>query len=216
MSGILCPTNLENLIKDYDTFIQGPDNSTVTLSDGYVTPSYRQFAINEFSRAGVLWSNVKIYKKDDMVTKNEIVYIALKDNKSEDPYLYQNSWKALERVGVVEGSGLSAYVTFLIDDFDILESRHVTSIVSVSEDTFEITVDDTVRVGLGNRLVFAMSYSSEDIDIDKISSEKDGDGEYKFFIYSRTVQNDDNKIRIQINKNYVDWNAKIDIVFMEV
>lgn len=213
---IECPTLLENLINDFDTFVNGAAIDDVTLSDAHVMPSYRKFSIGELDRVGKTWDITKTYLEDDIVTKSEKLYTAKVDNIGKDPEIETLSWEEITKDGTTEGIGISAYVTFFLQDYKIAASKEVDSVTSISTDEFEVTVSDKVRVGAGNKLVYAFSFTSEDIDQNHIVAKDPTDDVFRYFVYGRTVLNEDNKVRISFNKEFIDWNAKFDLVFLEV
>jgi len=215
MAGILCPVTLENLINDFSAFIQGDDTADVTLSDGFVMPSFQKFAIGELSRSGNVWDATKTYLREDMITKNERLFTALTNNLNSDPETQINDWKEIKKESAQDGYGISGYVSFNINPFAIIASRYVTSVSKLSEEEYLITLDNAIRVGAGNKIAYGFSYEQEGIDESLIFTNDSNSQSFQYFIYGRTTLNDDNQIQIKINANYVSWNAKINIIILE-
>jgi len=213
---VLCAQDLENLINDFDTFMFGGDTSDVILSDSHSMPSYRKFSIDELSRTGNIWSSIKTYLIDDIITKNNKMFVAIRSNINKDPEIETLDWKEIKKDGTTAGFGISAYCSFLVKTGDILTSKYIDSITIISDTEFQITVNDAIRVGVGNRLVFGASYSSEDIDETLIKLGTTTTTPLSYFIFWKVVENNDNILRVKYNGNKVSWNARLDFIFLEV
>jgi hypothetical protein len=213
---VLCAADLENLINDFDTFMYSGATSDVVLSDLHSMPSYRKFSIDELSRTGNIWSSLKTYLIDDVITKNNKMFVAIRSNINKDPEVETLDWKEIKKDGTTAGFGISAYCSFLVKTGDILASKYIESITIINDTEFQITVNDAIRVGVGNRLVFGASYSSEDIDETLIKLGTATNTPLEYFIFWKVVQNDDNILRVKYNGNKVSWNARLDFIFLEV
>lgn len=211
-----CTDTLTNLIADFDLFINGANNADVTLSDNHIMPSYQKFCIEQLTRTGNVWSAIKTYLINDIITYNNKIFISLTNNLNKQPDLYLTDFREIKQESTKAGFGISGYLSYYMQDMNIVASKEVLSVTQISEDEHEITLSDNIRVGAGNKIIFGFSYSSEDIDLNYIAKFPYPNTSYLYFVAARTTINNDNTIRFKFNKSKINWNPRFDFIFLEV
>lgn len=206
--------DLENLINDLNNFYGKTGASftdNVTLSDGFEMESYRKFVINELTRTGNTWVSDKLYLEDDMLTYNNKLYVAIANNINMQPDLNVLKWSEIKKEGSSSGFGLNGFVSFEVTEGTIISSENVDSVTKISETEYQIIVSDLIRKGAGNRLIWAFSYESLDIDESLIRY----NSPYKYFIKGKCSVNSDNTLRINLNTDStLEFSPIINLVFM--
>lgn len=142
-----CQSQLENLITDFNTFINGAENANVTLSDGAILPSYRKYAISDLTRTGNALQN-RLYFKGDIISKGTDIYVCLNDIQVSGLVLNMLYWKKIGNFDVVSGNGISAYLEYDYASNSILNSRNVVSAIvsTIDSSLITITLQDSIPV----------------------------------------------------------------------
>jgi len=178
MAGIQCATELTNYINDYNAFLAGADTADVTLSDGFITPSYQKFALSELLRTGVKWSATEIYQPDDVISRNGKLYVSYVGNTNVDPELDANTWKLVEIGSATEGQGSSGFLSFDSASGSIITSKNVLSMSQVSAGAYitenEIILDPSIAAAAGTKNLFIVSHSSVGIDLSGVDANATG------------------------------------------
>ena len=213
---IKCPENLENLINDYDTFINGEKTDTVILSDSIEIDSYRKYAIAEILKPGSLYNSTYTYQKDDIVSFDNNVFVCLKNCKDIDTS-DKTYWKAIKTDAVVEGYGIAGYVSFLLSNLTILYSKNVNSVAVSDDDDISIIIDIENINSSSGKIISAISNSNEETQFPEDSADN-SDYKIKFGLYTRELENDPSTglLKFKTNRSTILQNTdcRVDIFFI--
>lgn len=225
MADLTCPDKLENVINDYNEFIYGADTADVTLSDGFVMPSYQKFAKDSLGRTGNLWVSTTDYLNGDIITKNNRLFIAEISSKGQDPETVIapgaiSYWKEVKKedLSPVEGKGISGFVTFIPASLAIIGSRNVDSVtISTTSGGFEIKLNSSIQKA--GKILFTYGYDSTHLDPKEILYNEYFSGYvHKYFLWGRTISASVDKIVIEfdtqlISKDFENvWNSPVHII----
>jgi hypothetical protein len=212
---VLCTTAVANFINDYNAFIQGGPTANVTLSDGFVMPSYQKYMLSQIVSNAATWTAATTYIIDDMISWNGALYVSLTNNVGKQPDVSTIDWKLISFTGTKSGRGIIGFVSFQLKSGNIITSKNVLAVNVLNSNEFSVVVNDSIRAGAGKKLVYAISYDSVEISSwSRIAGASIyTDLHYDYFISGRTELNLDNTIQILINGAYVNWNSRIDIIF---
>lgn len=204
---IPCFTDIQTFINDFNIWVNGADNANVTLSGNFVMPSYRKFAKEELYRPGVNWSSTMTYLKDDIISFQNNIYVALSDNINKDPIANILVWRKIATGAIKEGIGISGFCSFLSNSKTLLTSKNLESFTYLGGSSFEIVVKDSIKDN--THLIHSFGYSYENFNLNNIRIGT------AFIPTSRQILNDGKTLQFEINPSLIN-DLRIDICFYKV
>lgn len=137
---LVCADEAEDFINDLKSFINGPQDQNVVLSDSSIIESYRKYAISDMTRTGNPLQ-IRLYFKDDVITYNNNIYVCLQENQVTTlSSIDTNYWKKVGNFDSVVGNGLTAYLSYDKGNDRILFSDGILSVVKSTADSSLLTI----------------------------------------------------------------------------
>lgn len=198
---------IQNLTEDMGDFINGGASSNVSLSDGFILPSYRNFAINDLTRTGNSVQEIQYYE-GDIVTFNNNMYLCLENTVVTDNSIEPGS--AFKKVGneTKSGWGFSAIAEYNSSSDQIIFSKGIVSITKDSSTSTNYTVKlKDEALGSSGKIGFIVSYDARNTgyeilgnldQLESVSSGSSPDSFYKKQVTGRVLVNGSNEVKLKV------------------
>ena len=207
---LVCADEAENFINDLKSFINGPQDQNVILSDSSIIESYRKYAISDMTRTGNPLQ-LRLYFKDDIVPYNNDIYVCLSDNEVTTlDSINPTYWQKVGNFDSIVGNGITAYLSYDKGNDKILFSQGILSVIKSTVDssliTIKLTQPTTGKIGVifGSDVRY-MDYSLlMDTTINRPGSDPSlyyyNSGFYQKKIVGRVINNSGDTIEVGINQ----------------
>lgn len=207
---LVCADEAEDFINDLKSFINGPQDQNVVLSDSSIIESYRKYAISDMTRTGNPLQ-IRLYFKDDVITYNNNIYVCLQENQVTTlSSIDTNYWKKVGNFDSIVGNGLTAYLSYDKGNDRILFSDGILSVVKSTVDSSLLTIKlkqaTTGKIGV----IFGSDIRNMDYSLlmDTTTNRPGSDpihqyynsGFYQKKIVGRVISNSGDTIEVGINQ----------------